>query len=147
MMLFRGSMSRSNLLPCMMKKTLAIITTFTSLAVAVGRVLADPREVRPDLHELSPWSMFLSADALVKAVMISLALASLITWTVFFAKATLIRMSERQLQKSLADISAAKILPEAELGTEPKPNLLGSLLAAAREEIQMSGPGSNASRK
>src|ERR1700744_455888 len=31
--------------------------------------------------ELSPWSMFLSADILVKAVMISLAFASLTTWT------------------------------------------------------------------
>ncbi len=33
------------------------------------------------LHELSPWSMFLSADIIVKAVMIGLAFASLVTWT------------------------------------------------------------------
>ena len=38
------------------------------------------------LHELSPWSMFLSADILVKAVMIGLAFASLVTWTIFIAK-------------------------------------------------------------
>src|ERR1700722_18236341 len=37
-------------------------------------------------HELSPWSMFLSADILVKAVMIGLAFASLVTWTIFVAK-------------------------------------------------------------
>jgi biopolymer transport protein ExbB len=33
------------------------------------------------LRELSPWSMFLSADIVVKAVMIGLAFASLVTWT------------------------------------------------------------------
>src|SRR6266566_6611339 len=38
------------------------------------------------LRDLSPWSMFLSADALVKAVMVSLAFASLISWTIFLAK-------------------------------------------------------------
>ncbi|MEA2890566.1 MAG: biopolymer transport protein ExbB, partial [Bradyrhizobium sp.] len=38
------------------------------------------------LRELSPWSMFLSADILVKAVMIGLAFASLLTWTIFIAK-------------------------------------------------------------
>ena len=38
------------------------------------------------LRELSPWTMFLSADLLVKAVMIGLAFASLVTWTIFFAK-------------------------------------------------------------
>ncbi|HMJ43415.1 MAG TPA: tonB-system energizer ExbB, partial [Pseudolabrys sp.] len=38
------------------------------------------------LRELSPWSMFLSADVLVKAVMIGLAFASLLTWTIFIAK-------------------------------------------------------------
>src|SRR5438094_386848 len=35
------------------------------------------------LRELSPWSMFLNADILVKAVMIGLAFASLLTWTIF----------------------------------------------------------------
>src|SRR5229473_3268967 len=38
------------------------------------------------LRELSPWTMFLSADILVKAVMIGLAFASLVTWTIFIAK-------------------------------------------------------------
>src|SRR5262245_58527285 len=33
-------------------------------------------------RELSPWSMFLSADIFVKGVMISLAFASLMTWTI-----------------------------------------------------------------
>src|SRR5215212_3174940 len=36
-----------------------------------------------ELKELSPWSMFKSADILVKAVMLGLAFASLVTWTIF----------------------------------------------------------------
>jgi biopolymer transport protein ExbB len=112
---------------------------------ASERAASKPHEVRPELHELSPWSMFLSADALVKAVMISLAFASLITWTVFFAKTIMLRMSQRQLARSLVHISSAKTLPEAELALGPSPNVLTGLLAAAREEMQLSGAGSNGS--
>src|SRR3954466_13779295 len=34
-------------------------------------------------RDLSPWGMFLSADALVKGVLICLVLASIATWTVW----------------------------------------------------------------
>lgn len=37
-------------------------------------------------HDLSPWSMFLSADIIVQTVMIGLALASVATWSVWLAK-------------------------------------------------------------
>ena len=37
-------------------------------------------------QDLSPWGMFLNADNIVKAVMIGLAAASLVTWTVWVAK-------------------------------------------------------------
>src|SRR5262245_52713798 len=38
-------------------------------------------------HDLSPWGMFQSADSVVKAVLIGLAVASFLTWTVWAAKA------------------------------------------------------------
>ena len=37
-------------------------------------------------RDLSPWGMFMSADIVVKAVMIGLAFASVVTWTVWLAK-------------------------------------------------------------
>ena len=37
-------------------------------------------------RDLSPWGMYLNADAVVKAVLIGLALASIVTWTVWLAK-------------------------------------------------------------
>src|ERR1700741_4022823 len=39
-------------------------------------------------HNLSPWGMFLNADIVVKAGMIGLAFASLVTWTVWLAQNT-----------------------------------------------------------
>src|SRR6516165_7377432 len=49
------------------------------------------------LRELSPWSMFLSADIVVKAVMIGLAIASLVTWTIFIAK-MIVRAEARRIR-------------------------------------------------
>ena len=37
-------------------------------------------------RDLSPWGMFMSADIVVKAVMVGLAVASVVTWTVSLAK-------------------------------------------------------------
>ena len=37
-------------------------------------------------RDLSPWGMFMAADIVVKAVMIGLVFASVLTWTIWFAK-------------------------------------------------------------
>jgi biopolymer transport protein ExbB len=37
-------------------------------------------------RDLSPWSMFVNADRVVQAVMVGLAFASLVTWTIWLAK-------------------------------------------------------------
>jgi biopolymer transport protein ExbB len=37
-------------------------------------------------HNLSPWGMFMAADIVVKGVMLGLAFASLVTWTIWLAK-------------------------------------------------------------
>jgi biopolymer transport protein ExbB len=37
-------------------------------------------------RDLSPWGMFMAADIVVKAVMIGLAFASVLSWTIWFAK-------------------------------------------------------------
>src|SRR5450631_3193571 len=65
------------------------------------------------LRELSPWSMFLSADILVKAVMIGLAFASVATWTVFIAKMIELSLRQRKLRSALGKISAARSLAAA----------------------------------
>jgi biopolymer transport protein ExbB len=91
------------------------------------------------LHDLSPWSMFLSADSLVKAVMISLAFASLLSWTIFLAKSLKLVFAKWQLRKSLARVAATKSLSEAQLALGRKRDVLVGLLSAATQEIRLSG--------
>jgi biopolymer transport protein ExbB len=90
------------------------------------------------LRELSPWSMFLSADILVKAVMIGLAFASLVTWTIFIAKMIELSLARRKLRAALGKIGDAKSLAEAQFVLGAKDSVLSSLLAAAMREARLS---------
>jgi biopolymer transport protein ExbB len=90
------------------------------------------------LRELSPWSMFLSADILVKAVMIGLAFASLVTWTIFMAKMIELSLARRKLRAALGKIGDAKSLAEAQFVLGAKDSVLWSLLAAAMREARLS---------
>jgi biopolymer transport protein ExbB len=90
------------------------------------------------LRELSPWSMFLSADVLVKAVMIGLALASLVTWTIFIAKMIELSLIQRKLRAALGKISEARSLAEAQFALGAKGSVLSALLAAAMREARLS---------
>src|SRR4030081_3276920 len=90
------------------------------------------------LRELSPWSMFLSADILVKAVMIGLAFASLVTWTVFLAKMIELSLVQRKLRAALGKISDARSLAEAQFALGAKGSVLSALLAAAMREARLS---------
>src|SRR5262245_56817466 len=55
-------------------------------------------------RELSPWSMFMSADVVVKGVMIGLAFASLITWTIFIAKMIELSVVQQKVRSALKKI-------------------------------------------
>jgi biopolymer transport protein ExbB len=90
------------------------------------------------LRELSPWSMFLSADILVKAVMIGLAFASLVTWTIFLAKMIELSLAQRKLRGALGKISDARSLVEAQFALGAKRSVLSALLSAAMREARLS---------
>jgi biopolymer transport protein ExbB len=90
------------------------------------------------LRELSPWSMFLSADILVKAVMIGLAFASLVTWTIFIAKMIELSLIKRRLRAALGRIGDARSLAEAQFALGANDSILTSLLAAAMREARLS---------
>jgi biopolymer transport protein ExbB len=90
------------------------------------------------LRELSPWSMFLSADILVKAVMIGLAFASLVTWTIFLAKMVELSLIRRKLRRALGKIADVRSLAEAQFALGGKDGVLPGLLAAAMREARLS---------
>jgi biopolymer transport protein ExbB len=89
-------------------------------------------------RELSPWSMFMSADVVVKAVMIGLALASLITWTIFIAKMIELSVVQQKVRSALKKISDARSLAEAQFALGSKEGVLPSLLAACMREARLS---------
>jgi biopolymer transport protein ExbB len=89
-------------------------------------------------RELSPWSMFLSADILVKTVMVGLAFASLVTWTIFIAKIIELSLIRRKLLTALGKIAEARSLAEAQFALGANDGVLSSLLAAAMREARLS---------
>jgi biopolymer transport protein ExbB len=90
------------------------------------------------LHELSPWSMFMSADIIVKAVMIGLAFASVVTWTVFIAKMIELSVVQGKLRRALRKVADARSLAEAQFALGNKDSVLSALLAAAMNEARLS---------
>ena len=119
--------------------SLPIAPVSDATATASTEVTAKPlRSPAAGLSELSPWSMFLSADILVKAVMIGLAFASLVTWTIFIAKIIELSMVQRRLRAALGKISSARSLADAQFALGAKDNVLSSLLAAAMREARLS---------
>ncbi|MCG6206885.1 tonB-system energizer ExbB [Rhodopseudomonas sp. HC1] len=94
--------------------------------------------VTPGLHELSPWSMFLQADLVVKSVMVGLALASVITWTILIAKKIELGRARWRLRSALKEIGEARSMSEAQLALGDKKSPLSMLLAAALHEARVS---------
>ncbi|HEV2157465.1 tonB-system energizer ExbB [Bradyrhizobium sp.] len=92
----------------------------------------------PGMKELSPWVMFMSADVVVKAVMIGLAFASLMTWTVLIAKSFELSVASAKLRSALKKVAEARSLAEAQMALGAKEGILPSFLAAALREARMS---------
>lgn len=65
-------------------------------------------------HDLSPWGMFMAADIVVKTVMLSLAFASVVTWTIWLGKSLELLSAKRRLASALRVLSAARSLHDAE---------------------------------
>ncbi|MEZ2406305.1 biopolymer transport protein ExbB [Bosea sp. OAE752] len=93
-------------------------------------------------HDLSPWGMFMAADIVVKAVMIGLAFASLVTWTIWLAKVMELAAAKTGALRSLRRIEAADSLGDAAETVSGKDGKLrgavGALLSAALEETRRS---------
>jgi biopolymer transport protein ExbB len=90
------------------------------------------------MSELSPWLMFWNADIIVKSVMIGLAFASLVTWTIFLGKMIELAVIQRKLRGALTRIADARSLAEAQFALGAKGSVLASFLAAAMREARLS---------
>jgi biopolymer transport protein ExbB len=89
-------------------------------------------------HDLSPWGMYQNADIIVKIVMIGLAIASIITWTIWIAKGFELMGAKRRLRTEIVHLKKASTLKEAS-ASATKPGTLANLLVHdALEEMHLS---------
>src|SRR5215510_14696296 len=64
-------------------------------------------------RDLSPWGMYINADPVVKAVLIGLAFASLVTWTVWLAKTIEIVLAKRRVRAALNALATVRSTADA----------------------------------
>ncbi|BBT42736.1 Biopolymer transport protein exbB [Pseudomonas putida] len=89
-------------------------------------------------HDLSPWGMYKNADVVVKAVMIGLAIASLITWTIWIAKGFELMGAKRRLRGEIALLKKAASLKEASDAANKAGTLAHTLVHDALDEMRLS---------
>ncbi|MEE3633904.1 tonB-system energizer ExbB [Pseudomonas sp. AL 58] len=89
-------------------------------------------------HDLSPWGMYKNADVVVKAVMIGLAIASIITWTIWIAKGLELMGAKRRLRGDIALLKKSLSLKEASSVANTEGTLAHLLVHDALEEMRLS---------
>jgi biopolymer transport protein ExbB len=89
-------------------------------------------------RDLSPWGMFLSAVPIVKAVMVGLVFASLVTWTVWLAKTIELWIARRAARQGLEVLANAKSLRAAEKELAQMRSPVARFVAAAVGEADRS---------
>jgi biopolymer transport protein ExbB len=89
-------------------------------------------------QDLSPWGMFENADIVVKAVMIGLAFASLVTWTVWVAKFLELRSARIEVRRDLRILNAAATLAQANEQLRNRTSPAAQLMQAAAQEVRLS---------
>jgi biopolymer transport protein ExbB len=119
----------------------ATVLTFTVLATSAFAQTggAEHSVASAELpQDLSPWGMFLHADNLVKAVMIGLAVASLVTWTVWVAKSIELYGARAKVRRGLRVLMEAPTLAQAHEQLRKTAGPIQQLMQAAASEIRFS---------
>jgi biopolymer transport protein ExbB len=82
--------------------------------------------------------MFQQADVVIKAVMIGLAIASVVTWTVWLAKTIELTVAKGKLKRELARMITAQTLASAQLKLGQERGVVRALVEAAQDELRLS---------
>jgi biopolymer transport protein ExbB len=98
--------------------------------------VVDPLAMLP--RDLSPWGMFMQADWVVKAVMIGLAFASVVTWTVWLAKSLELAAAKRRTRLVLRSLQSAGSLEDAVGANAGRRGAAAALVQAADHEFTLS---------
>ncbi len=117
-------------------RTAAVLAA--AVAVTTGAACAQEAAIGTLPRDLSPWGMFLNADIVVKAVMVGLVFASVVTWTVWLAKNLELWRATRAGRITLAVLNEARSLAEANARLGPSDEPVARLLQTAIGELQSS---------
>jgi biopolymer transport protein ExbB len=111
----------------------------TGLVVAMISQTALAQAPSPLLpRNLSPWGMFLNADLVVKAVMVGLAFASLVTWTVWLAKTIELRSARNLALRRIRMLETGGGLGEAMRACGGKRDAVAQLVSSTAREAELS---------
>jgi biopolymer transport protein ExbB len=112
--------------------TAAAAMLFPGAALAATDTALLPRN-------LSPWNMFANADIVVQAVMVGLAFASLVTWTIWLAKTIELRRKTTTARKRLNLLETDTVLAAAEKECRNGDDAVAQIIQSAAREASLSG--------
>lgn len=100
--------------------------------------IVDPEKRNDIPHDLSPWGMFMAADWVVKGVMIGLAAASVLTWTVLLAKTLELIGARSRATRTLGVVRESKTLNDAVQGIANRGGPAAMMVRMASHEMKLS---------
>ena len=107
-----------------------------AIPFATPSLAAAPAVTLP--RDLSPWGMFMAADIVVKAVMLGLVFASVVTWTVWLAKLLELLLASGRLRRGIAALAAARTWDNATAAFPDNDSGVARLVREADAEIRLS---------
>jgi biopolymer transport protein ExbB len=101
---------------------------------------AAPIDIAPALlpRDLTPWGMFMSADIIVKVVMIGLVVASVLTWTIWLAKTVELVIARRRLARAHDVLETTRTLAEVAQSASAASPQVARLIFAVESELRRS---------
>jgi biopolymer transport protein ExbB len=112
------------------------VTAFWAASLPSASVAATDAVQLP--RNLSPWGMFVDADIVVQAVMVGLAVASLMTWTVWLAKTIEIGRATASAKRRLALLESERLLADAEHDSRDGRDAVAQIIQSAAREASLS---------
>jgi len=88
--------------------------------------------------DMTPWGMYLNADPVVKAVLIGLTFATIVTWTVWLAKTIELLLAGWRVAAALGLLTRAHGIAEAAKDVRGRNGEIASLVQSALVERQLS---------
>jgi biopolymer transport protein ExbB len=103
-----------------------------------GETETKPPDTATLSKDMSALGMFMAADTVVKAVMIGLAFASVLAWTMWLAKSLELAGAKARMRRAMSAIGDARSLAEAGVRLRQRAGPSRALIRAAETELRLS---------